>query len=115
MNDPQPEGHMASHIGRRKFLATLGGAAAAWPLAARAQQARKVARIGVLWHAGSAAEEAVFLKPLVEGIAKFGYVEGQSVIFEHRFPAQQPERFKVMAAELPPLALAALLTPPPAP
>lgn len=94
---------------RREFLTLAVGAAAA-PHLARAQQGRKVARIGVLWHAGSAQEEEVFLKPLVEGMARLGHVEGKNVVYEHRFPAEQPERFKSMAAELARLNLDVIVT-----
>jgi hypothetical protein len=48
---------------RREFLTGLGGAVA-WPLAAHAQQPKKIPRVGVLWHAGSAEEEAVYLRVL---------------------------------------------------
>ena len=69
MNDPQPEGHMASLIGRRKFLATLGGAAAAWPLAARAQQAERTRRIGFLRTAPPPERE---LEAFLRGLADQG-------------------------------------------
>jgi putative tryptophan/tyrosine transport system substrate-binding protein len=85
---------------RRWFLYGSAAAVITASRRARAQQPKKMARIGVLWHAASAEEEAIFLKPLVEGIAQQGYIDGKNVVFEHRFPAEQPERFKALAHEL---------------
>jgi len=87
-------------VKRREFITLLGGAAAAWPLAARAQPARKVPRIGVLWHAGSAEEEGSNFKALVKGFTDLGYIEGRTIILEHRFPNEVPDRFRSMSAEL---------------
>src|SRR2546421_13129593 len=86
MNDPQPEGRMASHIERRKFLATLGGAATAWPLAARAQQREQMRRIGVLMNLGSddaegQARNAAFL----QGLQELGWTVGRNVRIEYRW------------------------------
>jgi putative tryptophan/tyrosine transport system substrate-binding protein len=86
MNGPQPEGHMASYLGRRKFLATLG-AAAAWPLAARAQQPAMPV-IGVLYGV-SAAEWAKPVAGFHRGLAEMGFVEGRNVAIEYRWAEGQ--------------------------
>ena len=95
---------------RRHFITLVGIAATAWPSSDWAQTSKKIARIGVLWHAGSAEEEAVYLNALVEGIAKLGWVKGQNVEFQHRFPAEDPERFKAFAGELARLDLDLIIT-----
>jgi putative tryptophan/tyrosine transport system substrate-binding protein len=84
---------------RRAFMTLLGGMVAAWPLVARGQPPR-LRTIGVLWHAANAEEEAVYLGALRQGLADFGYVEGQNIILENRFPAEKWERFLSLATEL---------------
>jgi putative ABC transport system substrate-binding protein len=90
---------MASYIGRRKFLATLGGAAAAWPLAARAQQSAKVWRIGWIW-IGRSAGISPELAGFRQGLRDFDYVEGKNIIVEYRFAEGRRDRIADLVAEL---------------
>jgi len=84
---------------RREFIAELGGVAA-WSTWARGQTRKKIPTVGVLWHAGSAEEEEYPLGQFRLGLRDIGYVEGQNIILENRFPAEQPDRFDALAAEL---------------
>ena len=94
---------------RREFLTLLAGATAAWPLAAHGQQRSRISKVGVLWHAANAEEEGPLFKGLLEGFRTIGYVEGQNISLEHRFPNEIPERFKRMATELVALNVDALV------
>src|SRR5262245_35661533 len=98
MNDPQPEGHMASHIGRRKFLATLLGSAAAWPLAARARP-QPMPVIGVL-NSRASGDAPQLLAAFRQGLKDTGFVEGQNVRIEYRFAGNENERLPALAADL---------------
>jgi hypothetical protein len=65
---------------RREFITLLGGAAAAWPLAARAQQTAKIPRVGILSPAGS--EAAATLAAFRKGMRDLGYVEGRTFLLD---------------------------------
>src|SRR5215813_12102680 len=101
MNDPQSEGHLASYITRRKFLATLGGAAAAWPLAARTQQGERVWRIGVLVSTVESDPRGLeYITAFAQGLAELGWIVGRDVRIEYRWGAGDLDRFRRYAAEL---------------
>jgi len=74
---------MASHIGRRKFLATLGGTAVAWPLAARGQQPAKIPRIGII-------DDSPMWNAFRHGLRDLGYLDGQNIAFEYRYAGGLP-------------------------
>jgi putative tryptophan/tyrosine transport system substrate-binding protein len=93
------EGHMATYIGRRKLLAALSGAAAAWPLGTRAQQPT-MPMIGYLSYTSAEYEAAALLPAFLQGLREIGYVEGQNVTIEYRWAEFQYERLAPIAADL---------------
>jgi ABC-type uncharacterized transport system substrate-binding protein len=86
---------------RRDFITLLGGAAAAWPLAARAQQGGRMRRIGVL--AGLAEDDPEMqarLAGLRQGLERLGWSEGRNVRIEYRYAEASAEKAQVLAKEL---------------
>ena len=86
---------------RREFITLLGGAAAAWPLAARAQQSSKIPRVGVL-SPGSPPPADLFRQAerFEAGLRELGWHPGRSILIEYRYAAGQLDRLPSMAVEL---------------
>src|SRR6266496_1636550 len=96
-------------MGRRTFLGTLGLSVLALPLAAEAQQAAKVARIG--WLGANPAIGRLLREALLQGVRDLGYVEGRNVVMEYRFAEGKLERYPALAAELVALKVDAIVAP----
>ena len=94
---------MASHIGRRKFLATLG-AAAAGPLAARAQQGEPMRRVGVLVNLADDPIGQARIAAFVQGLQAAGWVEGRNVRIDIRWAATDAAEIRRHATDLVALA-----------
>jgi putative tryptophan/tyrosine transport system substrate-binding protein len=86
-------------VKRRDFITLLGGAAAAWPLAARAQQVSSVPRIG--YASGSASPGPLnYYDEFRRELRELGYVEGQNIVIDYRFANGKFDRLPELAAEL---------------
>ena len=85
-------------MNRREFMGLVGGAAAAWPLAAQAQQVVKVWRIGILDSATRELNQDI--AALFKGLRALGYVEGQNLIVEYRSADGRNERLPELVSEL---------------
>jgi ABC-type uncharacterized transport system substrate-binding protein len=84
---------------RREFITLLGAAVAAWPLAARAQQAVSISRIGILWP-GASLPAPPRMESFRQGLRELGYVDGQNVVIELRYAQGGLQQLPELAAEL---------------
>src|SRR5262245_40922430 len=86
---------MTVTIGRRELLAALGGAAAAWPLTARAQQPTRIRRLGVLLNLSENDVEAQRLvKAFGEGLAQLGWADGRNLRIDYRWAGWPNQNFR---------------------
>jgi ABC-type uncharacterized transport system substrate-binding protein len=100
---------MATYIRRREFVVTLGSAAAAWPVGARAQQAAKVWRVGML-ETVSATLNAANFNAFTRVMRDLGYVERENLVIEYRSADGSTERFPDLANELVRLSVDLIVT-----
>src|SRR5215472_13077273 len=91
---------LSRHTRRREFITLLGGAAAAWPLAARAQQPERVRRIGSLTGIADDSTTQARLATFLETLQQLGWTEGQNVQVDRRWGGGDADRIRKYAAEL---------------
>src|SRR5260370_25625546 len=96
---PRTWWHMRINCLRRREFITLLGGAAAWPLAAHAQQPTSTKRLGLLFASAQAAKAQGLLEAVTQGLKEHGWVEGPQIAFAYRFSDGEDEVLQAVSSE----------------